>query len=155
MSKEILEVEIPGERISQDKLNILICKAISLRSTCARARVGCVIVRTHRVISTGYNGKLGHSPCSMVCDTKNKCKHAIHAEKNAINFAAKHGIALQGAELFCTYCPCYECAKDIIQAGIVRVVFELSYKTDNGEGMQLLKDNSVDVEKICLTDSSL
>lgn len=152
MSREIIEVDIPGERISRERLNLLICNVISLRSTCVRARVGCVIVRNYRIISTGYNGKLGDGPCSIICDEKNKCKHAIHAEQNAIAFAAKHGIPLQGAELYCTYCPCYECAKIIIQSAIVRVVYEKTYKTDNGEGMKLLKDNSIDVEKLCLTD---
>jgi len=152
MARETFHIDIDGERITRDKLNIGICTLISLRSTCARAKVGCVIVRTHRVIATGYNGKLGDSPCSMVCDKNSKCKHAIHAEKNAINFAARHGIALEGSELFCTYCPCYECAKDIIQAGIVRVVFEKGYATDNGEGLKLLKDNQIDVTKVCLIE---
>jgi dCMP deaminase len=147
-----IKISIHGERITRDKLNLGICQLISYRSQCARAKVGCVIVKTYRIVSTGYNGSLSSLSCQEGCDTSVSCKHAVHAEVNAISFAARAGISLQDTTLYCTYSPCYNCAKMIISAGIVRVVYEKRYNSDNGDGLRLLKDHNVDTDQICLTD---
>lgn len=115
------------------------------RSTCARAQVGCVISRESRVLSTGYNGApAGMDHCSHVCSCQPQgfeaqpgypfkhyphcqslkpCTEAIHAEANAIAFAAKYGVTTNGATIHTTRVPCLSCAGLIINAGVIRVVW--------------------------------
>ncbi len=133
----------PNNRISRVPLNLSIAHLISLRSFCQRAKVGCIITSPdHRIISTGYNGTLSES-CMGICDPNLKCSHAIHAEANAISFAARNGIPLSGSFLYCTHSPCYECAKLIIQAGISKVIFSQKYRLT--EGIDLLEKHSIPV----------
>ncbi len=130
-------------RITRDSLYINMCKLISLRSFCQRAKVGCIITSPdHRIISSGYNGTLQEA-CIGICDPHDKCAHAIHAEANAISFAAKNGIPLKGSILYCTHSPCYECAKLIVQAGINTVVYAEQYRLS--EGIILLKEHQINV----------
>lgn len=112
------------------------------RSTCSRARVGVVIAKSGRVISTGYNGTpAGMDHCIHLCNcftTKGghtsecasvaPCLEAVHAEANAIAWAARCGVALEGAELFTTFSPCRPCGQLIINAGIIRVVYLRAYR---------------------------
>ena len=110
---------------------------VSVRATCPRASVGCVLVRDKRVLTTGYNGASAGLPsCLDVgCLMEDKhCISAIHAEQNAIIQAALHGITTQGAIAYVTHCPCSLCAKMLINAGIVRVVYINEYApADGGE----------------------
>lgn len=115
------------ERISRGEQYMRIADIIALRGSCQRAQVGCVIVREGRIVSTGYNGPLGDN-CELTCDTDNPCINAIHAEANAIYFASKHGISLEGCTLYCNYSPCKKCSEAIIQSGIVKVVFRELYR---------------------------
>jgi len=69
------------------------------------------------------------------------CKQAVHAEANAIAFAAKHGVATDGADLYTTLSPCYDCAKLIINAGIARVYFDKVYRIKTG--IILLQESGV------------
>lgn len=136
-------------RIERDNLHLEIAEFISKRSTCLRANVGAVITRNDRIISTGYNGSISAGQnCNSYCDTNIKCIDAVHAEANAISFAAKEGISLNGTTLFCTHSPCYECSKLIIQCGIIRVVYKNDYSTDNGLGKNLLNSKLVELVKI-------
>lgn len=118
----------------------------SARGTCLRASVGAVISKDGRIISTGYVGSpRGLAHCTDVgCDTStySGCLRTVHAEANAIAFAARHGIATEGAELHCTHSPCGNCAKLIINAGIVRVVFDTMYRDETP--LQLLEDADVE-----------
>ena len=102
-------------------------------------KIGCVIVRDRRVMTTGYNG----APAGLkTCREKGECLrrklgipsgtraeicYAAHAEQNAILQAAKLGISIDGATLYCTHQPCSICAKMIVNAGIRRVVYEQGY----------------------------
>ena len=70
----------------------------------------------------------------------------IHAEANTILFAAKNGIATESCTLYVTLSPCIECAKMIIQSGIVRVVFLNKYRVTSG--IDYLIDNGVSVDQI-------
>ena len=117
-------------RISRKDLMLTISRALGQRGTCPRARVGCVIEKDGRILSTGYNGSLSGEPhcddigCLMV---DGHCKRTNHAEANAIAFAARHGIILDGAVLYTTgwaggSCP--TCTKLAKAAGIVEVVTE-------------------------------
>lgn len=100
------------------------------RSTCLRLQVGAIIVRDGRVISGGYNGApSGFSHCTAdICGPDKPCTRTVHAEANAIAFAANCGIATYGCEMWITDSPCNECAKLIINAGIVGVTFLRPYR---------------------------
>jgi len=127
------------KRPSRDEWLIRIAVITSARGTCLRAAVGCVISRDGRIISTGYVGSPRGLPhCTDVgCDTSEHsgCIRTVHAEANAIAFAARNGIATEGAELHCTHSPCGSCAKLIVNSGIVRVVYDTEYRDTNPLGL--------------------
>lgn len=106
-------------------------------STCNRAQVGCVIVRHNRPISMGYNGSPPGFPhckdigCLEIEGTVG-CQLAVHAEQNAIAWAARHGISVEGAWMYTTLKPCRACANLILQAGISRVFYLHLYRDDHG-----------------------
>jgi dCMP deaminase len=118
------------ERISRDTLHMSQAKLYALRSTCGRLQVGAVIVNEGRAITGGYNGvPKGQSHCDEVnCDLSAACTRTVHAEANAIFFAAKEGLRLEGCTLYVTHSPCYNCALAIIQSGIKEVVFMEPYR---------------------------
>ena len=126
-------------RPSWDEYFMEIVKMVGSRGTCDRGRSGCVITRDKRIISTGYVGspigighcdELGHEMNTVVHEDGHDSRHCIrttHAEQNAIAQAARFGVALEGATLYCKMTPCYTCAKIIINSGIKRVVCEQDY----------------------------
>lgn len=132
------------KRITRDELFMEIAQAFARRSTCPRGSVGVVIVRDRRIIATGYNGapaKMAH--CSEVgChidsatfspDANGRgCTRAVHAEANAIAYAAREGIALEGTTLYTTHSPCVRCAQLIINAGVREVVYNIAYRDQTG-----------------------
>ena len=105
-------------------------------SYCVRRQVGALIVKDKMIISDGYNGT--PSGFENVCeDAEGKTKpYVLHAEANAITKVAKSANNCDGATLYITAAPCLECSKLIIQAGIKRVVFSDSYRSN--EGLDLL-----------------
>ena len=124
------------ERPDIDSYFVEIARVVSSRSTCLRRQIGAVIVKGKQIVSTGYNGApAGHSHCLDVgcaredvpSGQRSELCRAAHAEQNAINFAARHGISIEGATLYTTTYPCSWCAKSIVNAGISRVVFEDDY----------------------------
>ena len=136
-----------------------IARTVAGWSSCFQANrhVGAVITKDKRIMTTGYNGA-----CSGVvsCAEKGEClrrklnipsgtKHelcfAVHAEQNAIVQAAKYGINISGATLYCTHQPCVICAKIIINAGIKRVVYKNGYPDEFS--LQLFNEANVIVEK--------
>jgi dCMP deaminase len=125
-------MDINQPRTSRDETLMQISEVIgNNRGTCQRLHVGAVISRGGRIISTGYNGR----PSGMThCDHKDDepCRLAVHAEANAIAFAARYGVAVEGAEIHTTHQPCLECAKLIVNAGLARVVFWMPYRDDSG-----------------------
>lgn len=99
---------------------------VATRATCLRRHVGAVIVRDKRILSTGYNGSPpGQKHCTEVgcLLDEGRCIRTLHAEQNALMQAALHGVSTHGATLYCTCRPCHVCARMIVAAGIVRVVF--------------------------------
>lgn len=115
-----------------------------------RLRVGAVITRDNRIISTGFNGTPpGHDNCCEL-ETENGVlvskKSTIHAEESAISFAARTGISTENATIYCTHSPCFFCARLIVNAGIRSVIYSEKYRDD--EGVQFLKDSSVRVVEI-------
>ena len=104
------------------------------RSDCCRRKVGAVIVKNKMVISTGYNGAPRGFPEQATCirdglksGDRPDLSCCIHAEQNAIIQAARHGIAVDGATLYCTNHPCTKCLQMLINAGISSVVYAEGY----------------------------
>ncbi|NOQ40471.1 MAG: dCMP deaminase [Anaerolineales bacterium] len=121
------------QRPSWDKYFMNIANEVAKRSTCERAQVGAVIVKEKRILTTGYNGSPRGLPhCYEVgCLMDNgHCVRTLHAEQNAIIQAALHGIITEGATIYVTHQPCFLCAKMIINAGLVRIVYDKEYPDD-------------------------
>ena len=128
-------------------MNMEIALIVSRRSTCERKSVGAVIVRSGRVLSTGYAGvpsKLPHCS-SQFCDLSKPCDRTVHAEANAIAFAAKEGIPIDGSEMFITCSPCINCAKLIINSGVKKVTYLEEYRDTNP--LKLLESAHIKVIK--------
>lgn len=110
-----------------------------------RRKVGCVIVKDHQVISFGYNG-MPHG-FNNQCEDGDVTKPAVlHAESNAIMKVAKSTMSCEGAELYTTTCPCFGCAKLIIQAGISKVYYTEDYR--DMSGVELLLQAGIIVEQV-------
>ncbi len=114
-------------------------------SYCKRRKVGALIVKDKMIISDGFNGT--PSGFENGCEDENdKTKsYVLHAEANAITKVAKSGNSSEGATLYITSSPCIECAKLIIQSGIVRVVYSDEYRKT--EGIELLERANIEVVK--------
>lgn len=162
------------ERISRDQMFSQIVQVVAQRSTCLRSQVGALIVRDGRIISMGYNGPVSGMPeCTEVpsftelindpvyqdraiskviaeleanhtlCEGPG-CTRSLHAETNAIAFAARAGVSVEGCTLYCSMSPCINCAKVIVNSGIREVKFLEKYR--NEEGIQLLQKSGIVVE---------
>ena len=117
--------------------------------------IGAVIVRDKRILTTGYNGApKGVVSCkdrksclrremNIPSGTRQEICYAVHAEQNAIAQAAKQGISVEGATLYCTHQPCVICAKMIINSGIKKVLYRYGYPDDFS--MKLFKEADVEV----------
>jgi len=116
---------------------------MSQRATCLRGQVGAVIVHDKRIVSTGYNGSpVGQPHCEQeTCNDKGVCKNSIHAEANAIAFAARYGIPTNDCKIYSTHSPCRDCAELIIQAGIKEVHYIHGYSSDSG--LELLVNSGI------------
>lgn len=121
-------------RPTWDSYFMKIALDVARRSTCDRAKVGCVLVREKHIISTGYNG----SPAGLEhCDdvghlmVEGHCVRTVHAEVNAIVQAAVFGLATRDAMCYVTHFPCLNCTKTLINAHISRLVFSEAYRMDN------------------------
>jgi len=103
------------------------------RSTCDRKHVGAVIVRDRTILSTGYNGSIRGMPhCDEVGHEMEggHCVGTIHAEANAIIQAARNGVNINGAELYTTASPCWNCFKLIANSGIHRIYYGEFYRDE-------------------------
>jgi dCMP deaminase len=138
---------------------------IAKRSTCSRRNNGAVITDSKGVIlSTGWNGSLSGMPhCDHECDCmervlilgkhdldcpahpQNGCTLAVHAEANAVYFAARNGVSVEGSIIYCTTEPCIKCAEAIVQSGIIECVYRLEYRSH--AGIELLQAAGVRVVK--------
>jgi dCMP deaminase len=127
------------QRPTWDEYFMEVVNAISKRATCSRGRSGCVIAKNNHILVTGYVGSpLGFPHCDEVGHQMKKmiheddsisqhCVRTVHAEQNAICQAAKLGVSIDGATLYCKMTPCRVCAMLIINCGIVRVYCEKQY----------------------------
>ncbi|MGN1039957.1 MAG: deoxycytidylate deaminase [Candidatus Fimimonas sp.] len=141
-----------------DKRFMELTEQVAAWSSCFKEnrQVGAVIVKNKRILTTGYNGAPeGVSSCKergeclrtklgIESGTRHELCYAVHAEQNAIIQAARLGIVLEGATLYCTHQPCVICAKMIINAGIKRIVYKNGYPDEFA--MQLLSEAGVKVD---------
>lgn len=141
------------ERPSWDAYFMQIAHLVKTRATCPRRSVGALIVRDRRILSTGYNGApsgLPHCPPGghendwpNGCLRAGHCIRSLHAEQNALLQAAKIGTPCDGSTIYVTCQPCNACAKMIINAGIVRVIYEGDYPDDFSK--ELFREAKLDV----------
>lgn len=133
-------------RPSWDDYFMRITREVARRSTCLRRQVGAILVKDKHILATGYNGAPAGLPhCDQVGCLREEgnvpsgeraelCR-GIHAEQNAIIQAAVHGVRIPGATLYCTTQPCILCAKMLINAGVVRIVYEGPYPDELARDM--------------------
>jgi len=144
-------------RPSWDEYFMEIANTVSKRATCDRGRSGCVIVKDKQILVTGYAGSprglphcddVGHQLKKVVHEDDTittHCVRTVHAEQNAITQAARLGISLEGATLYCRMTPCRTCAMLIINCGIKKVVCEKKYHA-GAESEEMFKDAKVKLE---------
>lgn len=144
-------------RPSWDEYFMELANAAAKRATCDRGRSGCVIVKDKQILVTGYVGaptglphcdEVGHLFKKTIHEDGNEtmhCVRTVHAEQNAICQAAKRGIALEGATLYCRMTPCRVCAMLIINCGIKRVVCEKKYHA-GVESEEMFKQAGIEIE---------
>lgn len=120
----------------EDKVFLNVAKNISKLSHCAKTQVGAIAVRNGRVIASGVNGTPpGHPNCDEIhIGNFDHAAHRlwaddneIHAEQNVINDAASRGVMISGSTLYVTMQPCKQCTKNLMTAGVKRIVYDLSY----------------------------
>jgi len=147
-----------------DVMFINIAKEYAELSNCVSFKVGAVIVKNDRIVSSGYNGcPSGTYNCSELFPDydKNNPEHTkkhhqfsekfeIHSEMNALLFSAKTGISIDGGTLYCTLLPCNNCLKNICQSGIKRIVYKEIYKRSNIDAMvfHMLQKSKVSLEAL-------
>lgn len=144
-------------RPTWDEYFLGIMDAVATRATCDRGRTAAVIVKDKRILSTGYVGspmgvphcdEVGHEMKKVIDEDGSVSQHCVrtsHAEQNAISLAARNGVAIDGATIYCKLAPCYTCAKMIINAGIKRVVCRKRYHSDK-ESMRVFRQAGVKIE---------
>ncbi|MDR1909962.1 MAG: cytidine/deoxycytidylate deaminase family protein [Spirochaetaceae bacterium] len=146
-------------RPSWDEYFMEVCDAIAKRATCDRGRSGCVIAKDNQILVTGYVGApsglphcddAGHQLKKTVHEdgtVTTHCVRTVHAEQNAICQAARRGIPIQGATLYCRMTPCRTCAMLIINCGIVRVVAQRRYH-DAADSEAMFRQAGVKLEYV-------
>ena len=142
-----------------DEIFIKIASEIASASKCVSKQVGAVIVKDGRILSTGYNGTpAGYTNCCEHWNDEYTPEHhewsktyEIHAEMNAIIWAARKGISIEDATIYVTLEPCSECSKNLIASGIKRIVYKTPYEHTHSDVIsKFLKDNGVSIERLSL-----
>jgi dCMP deaminase len=151
--------ETDYRRPSWDEYFMEVAGAIAKRATCDRGRSGCVIARDNQILATGYVGapaglphcdEAGHEMRKLLREDgtiTQHCVRTVHAEQNAICQAAKRGVAIDGATLYCRMTPCRTCAMMIINCGVKRIVAERRYHA-GAESEAMLAEAGVVLEYV-------
>ncbi len=140
-------------RVSWDRYFMNLALQAATRSTCPRKHVGAVIVRDKTILSTGYNGSVRGAPhctdagCLM---ENNHCVRTVHAEANALVQAARHGVLLEGAQIYVTASPCFNCFKLIANAGIRTVYYGEFYRDERV--LQFAHDAGIEMVHLGIED---
>ena len=135
-----------GKRLNWDEYFMCMAVLTSIRSSCERLHVGCVLTKNNRVVSAGYNGFLSGAPHrSIVRDNHEQC--TVHAEQNAIADCAKRGVDCNNSTAYITHYPCIICTRILLAAGIKQIKYINDYKND--ELVEVFTNHcSVNVKKI-------
>lgn len=156
----VLERSLHFERPGWDEYFMSIARMVASRSNCVKRKVGAVIARDRRIISTGYNGtprgtrncnEGGCPRCNSFAQGGTRLDECLcsHGEENAITQAAYHGVSVRGGILYSTFCPCLTCTKMIINAGLEEVVFNADYPLAE-VSLALLREAGLKVRQITL-----
>ena len=149
----------PMHRPSFDEIYMELAQNLAHKSHCVKIKVGSVLTKDTRIVSLGYNGPpAGTHNCDeewpdVGCprDSKGSCSLALHAEQNAILYASKNGVPIEGCTIYVTLSPCLPCARIIFTMGIKKVIYLNSYAEYKGigtdEGVEFLTRFGVTVEK--------
>lgn len=134
------------KQLAIDKRYLRMARIWASNSYCKRRQVGALLVKDKMIISDGYNGT--PSGFENECEDENEITktYVLHAEANAITKVAKSNNSSDGSTLYITTSPCIECSKLIIQAGIVRVVYEEKYRIT--DGLELLERSKIELMHI-------
>ncbi len=134
------------KQLLTDKRYLQMARIWATNSYCKRRQVGALLVKEKMIISDGYNGT--PSGFENECEDENNHTkpYVLHAEANAITKVAKSNNSSEGSTLYITTSPCIECAKLIIQAGIIRVVFTEQYRIN--DGLDLLERAKIELVHI-------
>lgn len=155
-NSQILE---ENPRPTWDEYFLEVMHALSKRATCNRGKTACIIVKDNNIIVSGYVGsppglphcdEVGHLMKTVVNEDgsmSEHCMRTIHAEQNAICQAAKRGVSIEGATLYCKLAPCRTCAMLLIACGIKRIVAEYKYHK-GGESEEMFKAVGIEVKYI-------
>ena len=146
------------ERPGWDEYFMSIARVVASRSNCVKRKVGAVIARDRRIVSTGYNGtprgvkncnEGGCPRCNTFANEGTRLDECLcsHGEENAITQAAYHGVTVKAATIYTTFCPCLMCTKMIINSGIDEVVYNAEYPLAE-TSLALLKEAGVKVRKV-------
>lgn len=150
-----------------DKRFMEVARLVSSWASCYQQerKIGAVIVKEKRIMTTGYNGApAGVKTCvergeclrkrlGIESGTRHELCYAIHAEQNAIIQAAKLGVSIEGATLYCTHQPCIICAKMIVNSGIGRIVYEKGYP--DPFSLEIIAESGVKIERFTEDDWNL
>lgn len=142
-----------------DKRFMDLAHSIAEWSSCYQKnrKIGAIIVKNKRILTTGYNGApsgvkncMERKSCmrqeqNIPSGTRHELCYAIHAEQNAIIQAAKLGISIDKATLYCTHQPCVICAKMIVNAGIERIVYKEGYP--DAFALDIIRESGVRLER--------
>ncbi len=151
-------------RPSWDHYFMDITALVATRSSCLRRQVGALLVKDRNILATGYNGvPSGISHCEAVGCLRAKLNvpsgerhelcRGLHAEQNAIIQAAKHGVSINGAVLYCTTMPCVICTKMLINAGISKVVYGEGYADTLAR--EMIAESGIEIEQFERPDSAI
>jgi dCMP deaminase len=143
-------------RPAWDDYFMKLAEDVAERAICVKRKVGALVVKENRILTTGYNGApKGFKHCTeQTClrkqmDIPSGQRHelcrGLHAEQNAIIQAAWHGVQIGGGTMYCTFQPCVICVKMIINAGISKLVYSGGYPDELAA--EMLKESQLEVVK--------
>lgn len=144
-------------RPSWDDYFLEVANSISKRSTCNRGRSGCVIVKDNQIVSAGYVGSppgfphcddIGHQMKKLTHEDGSATKHCVrtvHAEQNSICQAAKRGVSVKEATIYCRMTPCRVCAMLLVSSGLKRVYCETRYH-DHEDPERIFRKGKVKIQ---------
>lgn len=146
-----------NKRPSWEEYFMEITELVATRATCLRRKVGAILVKDRRILATGYNGppqgvphcdELGgclREKLGVPSGERQELSRAVHAEQNAIIQAAKMGTNIDGSTLYVTNFPCFICAKMLINAGVIKIVYKEGYPDEFSR--DILQEAGLEVKK--------